>query len=50
MITNYKHSLVPSLTSVLNELKSLTVIVEFFRLFHSVDALYVIDFLSMSVL
>ena len=38
-----------SFTNFLNELKSLTVVVQSFRLFHSVDALYVTEFLSMSV-
>ena len=38
-----------SFTNFLNELKSLTVVVQSFRLFYSVDALYVTEFLSMSV-
>ena len=38
-----------SFTSFLNELISLTIVIESFRLFHSVDALYEIDFRSMSV-
>ena len=38
-----------SLTYFLNELESLTVVVESFKLFHSVDALYVIDFQSTSL-
>ena len=39
-----------SFTNFLNKLKSLvTVVVQSFRLFHGVDALYVTEFLSISV-